>query len=181
MSRLRDPAGIASAFSFSAPYPSPIPHPATILALYGTFSPGSDLLFHPLGRHYSVAGLVYPSAMAAPYPDYEEYGAMTGGSPWYCFGELATRVATIELWKTIGPVRMPSLPSWAIRRISLWGGLRAAMLDRSGSLTLPSSAFARLELDTALLAGLAARGHIALNLEASWAFSPALAGGQPFI
>ena len=51
------------------------------------------------------------------------------------------------------------------------------MLDRSGSLTLPSSAFARLEFDTALLAGLAARGHIALNLEASWAFSPALAGG----
>lgn len=170
--------GIASAFSFSGALSLAIPHPATILALYGTFSPGSDLLFHPLGRHYSVAGLVYPSAMAAPYPDYGEYGAMTGGSPWYCFGELATRVATIELWKTIGPVRMPSLPSWTIRRISLWGGLRAAMLDRSGSLTLPSSAFARLEFDTALLAGLAARGHIALNLEASWAFSPALAGGQ---
>ncbi|MHB0896893.1 MAG: hypothetical protein ACYC1A_05005 [Spirochaetales bacterium] len=170
--------GLTSAFSFSGALSLAIPHPAAMLALYGTFSPGSDLLFHPLGRYHSVAGIAYPSALSASYPNYEEYGAMTGGSPWYCFGELSARIATIELWKAMGPVRMPSLPSWTIRRISLWTGLRAAMLDQSGSLTLPSSAFARLEFDAALLAGLAARGHIALNLEASWAFSPALAGGQ---
>ena len=170
--------GLASAFSLSGALSLSIPHPAAMLALYGAFSPGSDLLFHPLGRYHSVAGIAYPSALPASYPDYEEYGAMTGGSPWYFFGKLSARVATIELWKTMGPVRMPFLHSWTIRRVSLWAGLRAALLDQSGSLTVPSSAFARLEFDTALLAGLAARGHIALNLEASWAFSPALAGGQ---
>ena len=169
---------ITSAFSFSGSLSFAIPRPAAILALYGTFSPGSDLLFHPLGRYHSVGGIAYPSALAASYPDFEEYGAMAGGSPWYCFGELAARIATIELWQAMGPVRMPALPSWTIRRISLWGGLRAATLDRSGSLTVPASAFARVEIDAALLAGLAAWGHIALNLEASWAFSPALAGGQ---
>ena len=124
--------GLASAFSFSGALSLAIPRPAAILALYGTFSPGSGLLFHPLGRYHDVAGIVYPSALPAPYPDYEEYGAMTGGSPWYCFGELSARVATLELWNAMGPVRMPSLPSWTIRRISLWTGFEPpCLIDRA--------------------------------------------------
>lgn len=175
-----DIPGLVSAFALSGALSLALPHPAAKLSIYGCLSPGSALLFHPLGRYYSVAGTTYPSAIAAPYPDYEEYGAYAGGSRWYLFGELSARIATIELWDAIGPVRMPSLPSWTIRRIFLFGGLRATTLGQAGSVILPASAFARLEIDAALLAGLAARGHIALNLEASWAFSPAWAGGQAF-
>ena len=73
---------------------------------------------------------------------------------------------------------MPWLPSWTLRRVSLWGGMRAAALERDNLLALPYSAFARLEFDAALLAGLAAEGHIALHIEAAWAFVPSLAAGQ---
>ena len=170
--------GTASAASFSGAMSLALPRPASILSLHGAFAPGDELFFHPSGRYYSVAGQNYPSAIAAPYPAYKAYEGMDSGSPWYCFGELAARPASLELGKKLGPVSMPFLPSWTLRRISLWTGLRAALLDRGGSPALPSSAFARMEIDAALLAGLAAEGHLGLNLEASWAFAPELVGGR---
>ncbi len=170
--------GTASAASFSGALSLALPRPASILSLHGAFAPGGELFFHPSGRYYSVAGQNYPSAIAAPYPAYKAYEGLDSGSPWYCFGELALRPVSFELWKKLGPLPMPFLPSWTLRRISLWTGLRAALLDRGGSPALPSSAFARMEIDAALLAGLAAEGHIGLNLEASWAFAPELAGGR---
>jgi len=170
--------GTTSASSFSGALSLALPSPASILSLYGALAPGGELFFHPSGRFYSVAGQNYPSAIAAPYPAYKAYEGLDSGSPWYCFGELAARPATFELGKKLGPVPMPFLPSWTLRRISLWTGLRAALLDRAGSPALPSSAFARMEIDAALLAGLAAEGHLGINLEASWAFAPELAGGR---
>jgi hypothetical protein len=170
--------GTASAASFSGALSLALPRPASILSLYGALAPNGALLFHPAGRYYSVAGQNYPSAIAAPYPAYKAYEGLNTGSSWYCFGELAARPVTFELWKKLDPVPMPFLPSWTLRRISLWTGLRAALLDRGGSPALPYSAFARAEIDAALLAGLAAEGHIGLNLEASWAFAPELAGGR---
>ena len=169
--------GTTSAFSFSGAFSFALPRPAAVLSLYGAFAPSGGLLFHPLGRYHSVGGASYSSALSTFYPDYKEYGAIDGGSPWYCFGEAAIRLATTELWRVMGPVWMPFLPSWTIRRVSLWGGLRAAFLDLAGTPTLPSSVFLRTEVDAALLAGLAAEGHIALNIEAAWAFAPQIAGG----
>jgi len=168
----------SSAFSFSGSLSLALPRPTAILSLYGAISPPGDLRFHPSGRYFSAEGGNNPSAIAAPYPEFREYRAMGTGSPWYGFAELETRLATLELWKTLGPVRMPWLPSWTLRRVSLWGGMRAAALERDNLLALPYSAFARLEFDAALLAGLAAEGHIALHIEAAWAFVPSLAAGQ---
>ncbi len=170
--------GTVSAFSFSGALSFAIPRPAAKLSFYGAWTPSNELLFHPMGRYYAVGGAYYSSALSAPYPDYKEYALMGSGSPWYGFGELAARIATFELWEAIGPISMPFLPSWAIRRVSFWGGLRAALLEQAGLPVLPYSAFARMETDLAVLAGLAAEAHIALNIEASWAFSSALSGGQ---
>ncbi len=170
--------GTVSAFSFSGALSFAIPRPAAKLSLYGAWTPSNELLFHPMGRYYAVGGAYYSSALSAPYPDYKEYALMGAGSSWYGFGELAARIATFELWEAIGPIPMPFLPSWAIRRVSFWGGLRAALLEQAGLPVLPYSAFARMETDIAVLAGLAAEAHIALNIEASWAFSSTLSGGQ---
>lgn len=170
--------GTISALSFSGALSFAIPRPAAKLSLYGAWTPSNELLFHPRGRYYAVGGAYYSSALSAPYPDYKEYALMGSGSPWYGFGELAARIATFELWETIGPIPMPFLPSWAIRRVSFWGGLRAALLEQAGLPVLPYSAFARMETDIAVLAGLVAEAHIAVNIEASWAFSSALSGGQ---
>jgi hypothetical protein len=170
--------GTISAFSFSGALSFAILRPATRLSLYGAWTPTNELLFHPMGRYFAVGGAYYSSALSAPYPEYKEYGLMGSGSPWYGFGELAARIATFELWEAIGPIPMPFLPSWAIRRVSFWGGLRAALLEQAGLPVLPYSAFARMETDLAVLAGLAAEAHIELNMEASWAFSSALSGGQ---
>lgn len=172
--------GVSSAFSFSGAVSMALPRPAVDLSLYGAFTPSDELLFHPSGRYYSASGTLYPSGLAAPYPEFKEYGAMDGGSPWYGFGEVSARLFNVELHEKIGIVRMPFLPSWTIRRASLIGGLRAAVLESDKEFALPYSAFVRTEIDAALLAGLAAEGHIALSIEASLAFVPSLADGKAF-
>jgi hypothetical protein len=64
--------------------------------------------------------------------------------------------------------------------MSLWTGFRAAALESGGTLVLPSSAFAQVEFDIAILAGLAAEGHVSARVEGAWAFSPSMAGGNAF-
>ena len=171
-------SGVADAFSFSAGLGAALPKPALEVSLFGSLSPGGGLMFRPAGRYFSLSGAYYPSALAAAFPDYKEYGALSEGSSWYLFGEAKLRLATIETGKKMGPVRLPFLPSWALRRVSLWTGLRAAALDSGGALALPASAFAKAEFDLALLAGLAAEGHIKMQIECALAFSPSLAGGK---
>ena len=170
--------GLADAFSFSCGLGAALPKPALKISLFGSLSPGGNLRFRPAGRYFSVSGAYYPSALAATFPDYMEYGALSEGSSWYLFGEAKLRLATIETGKRLVPVRLPFLPSWTLRRVSLWTGLRAAALDSSSALALPASAFAKAEFDFALLAGLAAEGHIKVQIEGAWAFSPSLAGGK---
>ena len=170
--------GLADAFSFSGSLGAALPKPALKISLFGSLSPGDNLRFRPAGRYFSVSGAYHPSALAAAFPDYKEYGALSEGSSWYLFGEAKLRIAAIETGKKLKPARLPFLPSWTLRRVSLWTGLRAAALDSGGSLVLPASAFAETEFDLALLAGLAAEGHITMRIEGAWAFSPSLAGGK---
>ena len=170
--------GVADSFSFSGGLGAALPKPALKVSLFGSISPGGGLRFRPAGRYFSVSGTYYPSALAASFPGYKEYEALSDGSFWYLFGEARLRFANFETGRILEPARMPFLPSWTLRRISLWTGLRAAALDSAGLTVIPSSAFAEVEFDIAVLAGLAAEGHIRMRIEGAWAFSPSMAGGS---
>ncbi|MCE1196098.1 hypothetical protein LWX53_06330, partial [bacterium] len=169
--------GIGRAIALKAALTLAAAHPGLRLSLYGAWSPDESALFSPAGRSVASGGTAYLSALSIPYPSYGEYAAMGGGSPWYAFAEASARLAAVELWKKPGPIDMPLIPAWAIRRLSLFGGLRGALLEHSGSLAAPTSAFARVEAEVALLAGLAPMTALSAQFEAAWAFDASLAGG----
>jgi len=73
---------------------------------------------------------------------------------------------------------MPWLPAWTIGSLGLSGGFRAAALSLGSTLAFPSSAFLSLEIQLALLAGLAAEGRLVLDIEAAWAFDSLLSDGD---
>jgi len=173
--------GIADAFSFSGSLGAALPKPALKVSLSGSISLSDLLRFRPAGRYFSVSNTTYPSALAASYPEYKEYHALSDGSPWYFFGEAKMRLANLETVATMKPIRMPILPSWTLRRVGLWAGLRAAALESIGALAFPASAFAQVEFDIAVLAGLAAEGHVSVKFEGAWAFFPSMAGGNAFL
>jgi len=169
--------GIGRAIAVKAALTLATARPGLRLALYGAWSPDGSALFSPTGRSVASGGTGYLSALSIPYPAYGEYAALGGGSPWYAFAEASARLASIELWKKPGPIAMPLVPAWAVRRLSLFGGLRGALLEHEGNLAAPASAFARLEAEFALLAGLAPETSLSGYFEAAWAFDQSLAGG----
>lgn len=169
--------GIGRAIAVKAAVTLATARPGLRLALYGAWSPDGSALFSPTGRSVASGGTGYLSALSIPYPAYGEYAALGGGSPWYAFAEASARLASIELWQKPGPIAMPLVPAWAIRRLSLFGGLRGALLEHEGNLAAPTSAFARLEAEFALLAGLAPETSLSGYFEAAWAFDQSLAGG----
>ncbi len=153
--------------------------PGLRLSLCGAWSPDESVLFSPTSRSVASGGSGYLSALSIPYPAYGEYSGLGGGSPWYAYAEASARLASVDLWKKPGPIAMPFMPGWAIRRLSLFGGLRGALLEHEGGLVAPSSAFARAETQFTLLAGLGAETTLSAYFEAAWAFDDALSGGNP--
>jgi hypothetical protein len=144
-------------------------NPAFSLHLHGAASLSDQLRFSPGKRSFYVDGKELISAMALPYPLYREYSRMEGGLHWYAFGQGEVRLANLELDKG-AEVRLPFLPSLGFRRMGLWAGSRLAVFAPGSGLALPSSAYSRAELDMALLAGLAAMGHLTFGMEVAWAF-----------
>jgi hypothetical protein len=169
--------GIGRAIAIKTALTLAAARPGVRLSLYGAWSPDGSALFSPTGRSVASGGSGYLSALSIPYPAYGEYAALGGGSPWYAFAEAGARLASLELWEKPGPIAMPLIPAWAIRRISLFGGLRGALLEHEGDIVAPTSAFAHLEAEFALLAGLAPETSLSGFFEAAWAFDQSLAGG----
>ena len=169
--------GMGQAIALRAALTLAAAHPGLRLSLSGAWSPDESALFSPASRSVASGGASYLSALSIPYPAYGEYAALGGGSPWYGWAEASARLATVELWKKPGPIDMPLVPAWAIRRLSLFGGLRGALLEHSGEIVAPASAFARVEAEFAVLAGLAPMTALSVNFEAAWAFDQSLAGG----
>jgi hypothetical protein len=151
--------------------------PGLRLSLYGAWSPDESALFSPTGRSVASGGSGYLSALSIPYPAYGEYAGAGGGSPWYAFGEASARLASVDLWRKPGPIALPFMPGLAIRRLSLFGGLRGALLEHDGNLAAPTSAYARAEALLVPLAGLGAETTLSGYFEAAWAFDTALSGG----
>jgi hypothetical protein len=174
-----DVPGLAKAISLSGRLRVSFLRPALQLSLHGAYSLQKPLVFSPAGRFFEYSGDLYPSALAASFPYYAEYAGLDSRSPWYGFGELSLRLFSLKPWRFLGIVKMPWLPSWTLGGLSLRGGLRTAALSIGPSLAFPSSAFVNLEMQLALLAGLAAEGRLVLDLEAAWAFDALLAGGEP--
>lgn len=172
--------GIVSALSFSGSMELAFSNPPVALSAYAAFSPETGLQFLPAGRVYSLSGQPYASSLAASYPVYREYSNIAEGGRWYLFGEAKARIADFEAGSPSRPVKLPFLPSFAVRRVSLWGGFRGAMLESNGDILSPSSAFLRVDTDAAVLAGLAAEGHVKAHLEGAWIFKPSLAGNKFF-
>lgn len=156
---------------------SPLPS----LSLVGAWTPSGRLGFSPSGRLFTAGNDVLPSGLGAPYPEFAEYSRVASESPWYVAASIEERLFSIETAKAVGIVRMPFLPSWTLRRLVGRGGLRAAAFapDRSNpaGIVIPAAAYARLELDAALLYGTAATGHFKLYGEFSWALDSTLVSG----
>ncbi len=170
--------GIAESFSLSSYLGYSLGKPGLRLSVYGAVSLSEALGFSPSGRRFKSRGLSYPSALAAAYPSYEEYAALTSHSPWYGYGELAIRLFSFEPWRFIGLIKMPWLPTWTLGRLDMRGGMRAAVLMENQVLAFPTSAFLSLDMELAIMAGLAAEGRLGLTLEAAYAFDTRLSGGQ---
>lgn len=170
--------GLAKAISLSGRLRISFMRPALRLTIHGAYALQKPLVFSPAGRFFQYSGDLYPSALAASFPYYAEYASLDSRSPWYGFGELSLRLFSLKPWRFLGIVKMPWLPSWTLGGLSLRGGFRAAALSIGPSLAFPSSAFVNLEMQLALLAGLAAEGRLVLDLEAAWAFDALLAGGD---
>jgi hypothetical protein len=171
--------GIIQAVSVSGSISIASARPGLKLSLYGAYSPPGGVLFLPSGRHFRVSGISRGSALPARYPYFDEYSAISAGSPWYGFAELSARVLAVETGRIMKPVDLPFLPSWTLRRFSIVAGVRAAAMEMSSTAILPASAFLRLETDFALLAGFASQAHAGANIEAAYAFDQVLAGGNP--
>jgi len=170
--------GIAESVSLSTYLGYSLGKPGLRLSVYGAVSLSEALGFSASGRRFQSGGLIYPSALAAAYPSYEEYAALSSHSPWYAYGELAMRLFSFEPWRCIGLVKMPWLPTWTLGRLDMKGGLRAAALMENQLPAFPASAFLSLDIELAIMAGLAAEGRLGLALEAAYAFDTKLSGGQ---
>ncbi len=171
-------SSLADGASFSGRFKLSFPRPALQLSLFGAYSLDDQLVFAPAGRFFLQSSDLYPSALAAPYPYYTEYARLDSRSSWYGFGELLVRFFSVSPWKALGVLRMPWLPAWTIGSLGLSGGFRAAALSLGSTLAFPSSAFLSLEIQLALLAGLAAEGRLVLDIEAAWAFDSLLSDGD---
>ena len=145
---------------------------------YGAIAPAGGVVFAPAERYLETGGSYWLSAADLPYPEYREYRDFSNPSAWYVFGETQYRLFSLETgWGWI--LRLPFMPSFALRRVVGNLGLRGAGLDIDGKPSLLSSAFAAVDFDYALLAGLAAETHTHLTVEAAWAFQASRTGVVP--
>lgn len=167
--------GRASGWGVSAGMDIALPEPALCLSADGSLALDQGLAFRPAGRILQGAGETYASVLAPTWPEYYEYEALTATSPWYLRGEVQARVFSIEASPALKNIRLPFLPSLAIRRSSLFCGVRAALLEVTGRTEAPASVFARLETDGTFLAGMASMLHIEPAVEFSFIFRPDLA------
>lgn len=148
-------------------------------SVYGAVAPAGGVAFTPAARYLASKGSFMLSAADVPYPEYREYRGFLAPSAWYVFGETQYRLFSLEAgWEWI--LRLPFMPSFALRRIVGNFGLRGAGLDIGGRPSLLSSAFAAVDFDCAVLAGLAAEAHVHLTIEAAWAFQASTANVAPF-
>ncbi len=146
-------------------------------SIYAAWTPTGGVAFSPTARYLEYAGNHEFSVADIPYPAYKEYKACPDLSSWYLYGEIKSRLFSLELnWV----MRRLFAPSFALRRISISSGLRGAGLEIDNAPSLLSSAFLQSDFDCALLSGLAAVTHMHLTLEAAWAFQADKADGQPF-
>lgn len=141
--------------------------------LYGAIAPMGGVAFAPATRYLESRNSYMLSAVGIPYPEYWEYRNFLNPSPWYVFGEAQFHLFSIE---SGGVLRLPFLPSFALRRIVGKVGLRGAGLDIGGDPGILSSAFVLADFDFAPLAGLSAETHSHFTLEASWAFQASETG-----
>jgi len=147
--------------------------------VYGAIAPAGGVVFTPAERYLETGGSYWLSAANLPYPEYREYRDFWNPSAWYVYGETQYRLFSLEAgWGWI--LRLPFMPSFALRRVVGNLGLRGAGLDIDGKPSLLSSAFATVDFDYALLAGLAAETHTHLTVEAAWAFQASRTGVAPF-
>jgi hypothetical protein len=146
------------------------------LSAYGAYAPFGGVAFSPALRLLASGSSIMPSAVQAPYPSYREYSSLISLSNWYTFGEVDVRLFSIEAgWM----LRMPLSPSWALRRIIGRAGVRGAGLEIDSTPSALCSAFARVEFDLAILAGMVATSHTMFSVEAAWAFMAQKVGGSP--
>lgn len=145
-------------------------------SIYGAVAPAGGVAFAPAVRYLESGGSSMLSAADLPYPKYLEYQSFLNPSAWYVFGEAQYRLFSLEAGWVL---RLPFMPSLALRRITGNLGLRGAGLDISGNPPLLSSAFAQADFDFALLAGLAAETHTHFTVEAAWAFQAGTTGVAP--
>ncbi|MFZ5860271.1 MAG: hypothetical protein ACOYVH_06005, partial [Spirochaetota bacterium] len=146
------------------------------LSAYGAYAPFGGVAFSPALRLLASGSSIMPSAVQAPYPSYREYSSLISLSNWYAFGEVDVRLFSIEAgWM----LRMPLSPSWALRRIIGRAGVRGAGLEIDSKPSALCSAFARVEFDLAILAGMVATSHTIFSVEAAWAFMAQKVGGSP--
>jgi hypothetical protein len=147
-------------------------------SVYGAVAPAGGVAFAPAARYLVSKGISMLSAADVPYPEYREYRSFLTPSAWYVFGEAQYRLFSLEAeWGWI--LRLPFMPSFALRRIVGNLGLRGAGLDIGGRPSLLSSAFAAVDFDCAVLAGLAAEAHAHFTVEAAWAFQADMANVAP--
>jgi len=148
-------------------------------SVYGAIAPAGGVVFTPAERYLETGGSYWLSAANLPYPEYREYRDFWNPSAWYVYGEAQYHLFSLEAgWGWI--LRLPFMPSFALRRVVGNLGLRGAGLDIDGKPSLLSSAFATVDFDYALLAGLAAETHTHLTVEAAWAFQASRTGVAPF-
>ncbi len=148
------------------------------VSVYGAVAPAGGVAFTPAARYLESKGSSMLSAADVPYPEYREYRSFLPPSAWYVFGETQYRLFSLEAgWGWV--LRLPFIPSFALRRIVGNFGLRGAGLDIGGTPSLLSSAFAAVDFDCAVLAGLAAEAHAHFTVEAAWAFQASTANVAP--
>ncbi len=147
-------------------------------SIYGAVAPAGGVVFAPAVRYLTSKGSSMVSTADAPYPEYREYRSFLASSAWYVFGETQYRLFSLEAgWGWV--LRLPFMPSFTLRRIVGNFGLRGAGLDTGGTPSLLSSAFAAVDFDCAVLAGLAAEAHAHFTVEAAWAFQADMANVAP--
>jgi hypothetical protein len=147
------------------------------VGIYGALSLSDTLRFLPAQRRIITTNGNLPSALSPPFPAYREYADIDAGSPWYIFGQASFRIWNIELAHRFSPIALPFLPSLAFRRATFRGGYRLAALESASVPITPMSAFLRIDLNAAVLAGLATEANLECYAEMSYALSDSLPGG----
>ncbi len=174
---LESAAGAALCFSAQARAALPAGFEFT---LCGAFSPDGRVAFGPVSRRLSFGSGSRASAVAIPYPAFEEYGAVSASSPWYAFAEISGRAFSAEIQRGI-PFPGFGTPLY-LRRVTGRAGFRLAAFeeksaagDPASPVVFPASAFFRIEAQLALTQSSSFVSSVRPGAEVSWATDRRLA------